>query len=67
MGKKISVREAAELMNCSPQFIRIGLQRGTLPFGYAVKMSSKWTYNISAHQINKYLGIESNESQEKVQ
>lgn len=62
MEKNITVKQAAELLNCSHQFIRLGLQRGILPFGYAVKMSSIWTYNISAFQVNKYLGneVESN-------
>lgn len=31
-------------MNVSEQFIRIGLQKGIFPFGYAVKMSTQWTY-----------------------
>jgi hypothetical protein len=33
-------------MGKSPQFVRIGLQRGILPFGKAVKQSSIWTYHI---------------------
>lgn len=56
-GKCLTVKETAELLNCSQQFVRVGLQRKLLPFGYAIKMSSKWTYNISAHQVYKYLGI----------
>ena len=31
--KKISVKEAARCMGKSDQFVRIGLQRGLLPFG----------------------------------
>lgn len=54
----MSVKEAAKLLNKSEQFVRIGLQRGILPFGYAVKMSSKWTYHISAHKLFEYLGLE---------
>lgn len=57
-GKTLSVKETAELLNCSQQFIRVGLQKGILPFGFAVKMSSMWTYNISAIQVYKYLGLE---------
>lgn len=52
----MTVKEAARLLGKSEQFIRIGLQRGILPFGYAVKMSSKWTYHISDHKICEYLG-----------
>ena len=36
MKNRISVSEVAELMNVSEQFIRIGLQKGIFPFGYAV-------------------------------
>lgn len=53
----MSVQEAAKLLGKSQQFIRIGLQRGILPFGYAVKMSSKWTYHISDHKLYEYLGL----------
>lgn len=52
----MTVKEAAKLLGKSEQFIRIGLQRGILPFGYAVKMSSKWTYHISDHKICEYVG-----------
>lgn len=52
----MSVNECARLLNKSPQFVRIGLQRGILPFGYAIKMSSKWTYHISAAKVYEYLG-----------
>lgn len=53
---KITVKEAAERLNVSEQFIRIGLQRQTLPIGSAVKMSSRWTYNISPKLLKEYIG-----------
>lgn len=56
-GTSISVKEAAELMGKSQQFVRIGLQRGLLPFGTAVKMSTKWTYYISPKKFIEYVGI----------
>lgn len=52
----MTVKEAAKMLGKSEQFIRIGLQRGILPFGYAVKMSSKWTYHISDYKVYEYLG-----------
>lgn len=55
-GTSISVKEAAELMGKSQQFVRIGLQRGLLPFGTAVKMSTKWTYYISPKKFIEYVG-----------
>jgi len=56
-GKHLSVIKAAEIMGKSQQFVRIGLQRGLLPFGTAVKMSSIWTYYISPKQFCDYVGI----------
>lgn len=52
----MTVKRCAELLGKSQQFVRIGLQRGILPFGYAVKMSSKWTYHISEYKLMEYLG-----------
>lgn len=54
---RISVSEVAELMNVSEQFIRIGLQKGIFPFGYAVKMSTQWTYYISPQKFTEHTGI----------
>ena len=53
--KKITVAEAATAMGVSQQFIRIGLQRGILDFGYAVKVSNRYTYHISPYKFNSYL------------
>lgn len=58
MKKNISVKEAAEILGVSEQFIRIGLQREKLPIGTAVKMSSRWTYHISPKLLKEYIGEE---------
>lgn len=60
----MKVAECAKLLDKSPQFVRVGLQRGILPFGYAIKMSSKWTYHISEAKVYEYLGKEKNEQKE---
>lgn len=52
----MKVKECAQLLNKSEQFVRIGLQRGILPFGVAIKMSSKWCYHISKAKVYEYLG-----------
>lgn len=45
--KKITIREAARCMGKSDQFVRIGLQRGLLPFGNAVPgTGNNWNYYI---------------------
>lgn len=55
---RLTVIETAKLMDCSPQFVRVGLQRGILPFGHAIKMSGRYTYFISKAKVHEYLGIE---------
>lgn len=47
MAQNISIKEAARILGKSEQFIRIGLQKGILPFGTAVKTSSIYSYHIS--------------------
>lgn len=54
---RLSVKRCAELMNVSEQFVRVGLQQNALPFGYAVKLSSQWTYFISPVKFSEYTGI----------
>lgn len=48
--------EAAKILDKSPQFIRVAMQQGRLPIGTAVKMSSIWTYHISAKLLAEYSG-----------
>lgn len=55
---KIRPTEAAAIIHASDQYVRIGMQRGILPIGTAVKMSSKWTYNISAKLLAEYSGAD---------
>lgn len=54
---RISVAQAARLLNASEQFIRLGLQQGTLTFGIAVKMSSQYTYVITKQKFEEVTGI----------
>ena len=57
--KKISVKEAARCMGKSDQFVRIGLQRGLLPFGNAVPgTGNNWNYYINPTKFKEYVGAE---------
>lgn len=53
----MKVVEVAKLLGLSPQTIRLGLQRGELPFGSAVKTSSKYTYVIYEKKLKEYLDL----------
>ena len=58
MENNMSIEEASKLMGVSRQFIRVGLQKGILPFGYAVKISAgRFTYFISRHKFLEHTGI----------
>ena len=56
--KNMTVKEVAIEMGKSESFVRIGLQRGTLTFGVAEKLSSKYTYYISPKKFYEYIGRE---------
>lgn len=51
----MKVAEAARLLGVSKQFVRLGLQQGTLPIGSAVKMK-EWAYYISEPLLEAYIG-----------
>lgn len=58
MENNMTIAEASELMGVSRQFVRVGLQKGILPFGYAVQVSAgRYTYFISRQKFLEYTGI----------
>lgn len=59
MRQNISIKDAAEMLGKSQQFVRVALQQDKLPIGVAVKMSSVWTYHISPKKLQEYVGGES--------
>lgn len=58
MSQKITIKEAAEKMGKCQQFVRVGLQRGLLPIGTAVKVKTRWNYYISPKLFDEYVGRE---------
>ena len=65
LKNKLSPVLVAKLMNKSPQFVRIGLQRGALPIGSAVK-NGKWSYYISPKLFEEYTGLDTKKEAEKL-
>ena len=57
MKENVSIKEAAEILNVSQQFLRIALQQNKFEFGVAVKIndSSKYTYYISRKKLLEYV------------
>ena len=66
MIRKITPDQAAMVMGCSSQFVRIGMQRGLLEIGDAVKMSTKWTYNISPAKLAARQGMTVDQLEEEI-
>lgn len=55
----LTVVEASKLMGVSQQYVRVGLQKGILPFGYAVQISrERYTYFISREKFIEHTGIQ---------
>lgn len=52
----VKISEVAKLMGKSEQFVRIGLQRGLLPIGTAIKTGTKYSYYISPKLLEEYIG-----------
>ena len=54
---KITVTQAASMLEMSPQSVRFGLQQQRLPIGTAIKTSeNRWTYDCRLHLVEAYLG-----------
>ena len=55
--KRLKVKTVADLMGVSEQFVRVGLPLGVFPWGYAVKMSSRWADWINPARFREVTGI----------
>ena len=55
---RITIIEAAKILDASPDFVRLAMQQGRLPIGSAAKMSTRWTYHISPKLLAEYSGAD---------
>ena len=56
-NQKVSIEEAARRLGKSQQFIRVSLQNGAAPFGFATKgAGSTYDYHISPKLLDEYIG-----------
>ena len=53
--KNVPVVEAAKMLGISPQSVRIALQTGVAPFGFAVKNKTVFSYHISPKKLAEYI------------
>ena len=60
-GRNVPVNVAARIIGKSPQFVRIGLQRGILPIGRALKTNDRneqYDYYISPKLLAEFTGVD---------
>jgi len=56
-NQKVSIEETARRLGKSQQFIRLALQNGVAPFGFATKgTGSTYDYHISPKLLSEYIG-----------
>ena len=54
----ITPKQAAKLMGVGVNMVRVNLQNGRLPFGYAMKgVGNKFTYSINTKQFMNHTGV----------
>ena len=59
-SQKVSIDETARRLGKSQQFVRIALQNGVAPFGFATKgTGNTYDYHISPKLLDEYIGEKS--------
>ena len=53
---RLTVTEAARIMDVDPQFLRLALQQGRFPFGVAVKCRKRYAYYVNKQKFESYIG-----------
>lgn len=51
---KLTVKQAAAIMDVTPRLLQMGLQQGRFPFGVGVEMST-WTYYVSTERFIRWM------------
>ena len=55
-SNRMSIDEAAKVLDCTKQFLRVALQRGVYDFGVAIKMSgNRYTYYVNRDKLMNYV------------
>lgn len=59
-SNNLTIKETAKLLGKSEMFVRIGIQRGLLPFGTAILLPGrqKYSYHIPKSSVYEYLRLE---------
>lgn len=55
--RRITVEQTARILGCSKDTVRLGLQQGVFPWGYAVQTESGWAYIINGWKLEQVEGV----------
>ena len=55
---RVTVAEAAAILETSQEYVRRAMQEGVLPIKKKKKMSTRWTYHISPKLLAEYSGAD---------
>lgn len=59
-NNRMSIKEAARLLEQCEQAVRVAIVQGKAPYGYAFKSGKNYSYHISRAKMYEYLGINHN-------
>lgn len=54
-AKRVSVKEAAEILGIHPNLVREGMRQGTLPIGSVIENEKNYSYLIYEEKIRRFL------------
>lgn len=55
--KRITIEQTAKILGVGKDTVRLGLQQGVFPWGYAVQTSAGWTYIINGPKLEQVEGV----------
>lgn len=55
--RRLTVEQTAKVLGTSKDTVKLGLQQGVFPWGYAVQTESGWTYIINGTKLEQVEGV----------
>lgn len=65
-ANRLSVKQAAEVLDLNPETLRMAMREGVLPIGSVVKNKKEYSYLIYQEKIEQYLHGSQAATQEEV-
>lgn len=55
--KRLTIEQTAKVLGVGKDTVRLGLQQGVFPWGYAIQTASGWTYIINGPKLEQVEGV----------